>query len=87
MLIIENDAHDIEKHLLKTQVSEKFLHSEVNLIIQYIIVHDQDGQNNNILYFPFPLSFLMKLHLKSIFHESFRNNSYLLLLLFLPWIT
>ena len=27
---IENDAHGIEKLLLKTQVSEKFLHSEVN---------------------------------------------------------
>ena len=33
---IENDAHDIEKLLLKTQVSEKFLHSEVNLLIQHI---------------------------------------------------
>ena len=31
---IENDAHGIEKLLLKTQVSEKFLHSEVNLILQ-----------------------------------------------------
>ena len=41
---IENDAHGIEKLLLKTQVSEKFLHSELNLIIQYIIVQDQDGQ-------------------------------------------
>ena len=30
---IENDAYGIEKLLLKTQVSEKFLHSEVNLII------------------------------------------------------
>ena len=26
----------------------KFLHSEVDLIIQHIIVQDQDGQNNNI---------------------------------------
>ena len=26
----------------------KFLHSEVNLLIQHIIVKDQDGQNNNI---------------------------------------
>ena len=26
----------------------KFLHSEVNLLIQYIIVQDQDGQNNNV---------------------------------------
>ena len=24
----------------------KFLHSEVNLLIQHIIVQDQDGQNN-----------------------------------------
>jgi len=43
---IENYAQGIEKLLLKTQVSEKFLHSEVNLIIQYIIIQDQDGQNN-----------------------------------------
>jgi hypothetical protein len=26
----------------------KFLHSEVNLLIQHITVQDQDGQNNNI---------------------------------------
>jgi hypothetical protein len=26
----------------------KFLHSEVNILIQHIIVQDQDGQNNNI---------------------------------------
>ena len=44
---VENDAHGIEKLLLKSQVSEKFLHSEVNLIIQYIIVQDLDGQNIN----------------------------------------
>ena len=25
----------------------KFLHSEVNILIQHIIVQDQDGQNNN----------------------------------------
>ena len=31
---IENDTHGIEKLLLKSQVSEKFLHIEVNLIIQ-----------------------------------------------------
>ena len=31
---IENDTHGIEKLLLKTQVSEKFLHSEVKLLIQ-----------------------------------------------------
>ena len=40
---IENGEHGIEKLPLKTQVSKKFLHSEVNLIIQYIIVQDQDG--------------------------------------------
>ena len=47
---IENDAHGIENLLLKTQVSwlNKFLHSEVNLSIQHIILKDQDGQNNNI---------------------------------------
>ena len=37
----KNDAHGIEKLLLK------FLHSEVDLIIQYFIVQDQDGQTNN----------------------------------------
>ena len=26
----------------------KFFHSEVNILIQHIIVQDQDGQNNNI---------------------------------------
>ena len=45
---IENEAHDIEKLLPKTQVSEKFWHSEMNLKIQYITVQDQDGQNNNL---------------------------------------
>ena len=25
----------------------KFLHCEVNLLIQHIVVQDQDGQNNN----------------------------------------
>ena len=45
---IENDAHCNEKLLLKTQVSEKFLHSEVDLIIQYVIVQYRDRQNNNI---------------------------------------
>ena len=29
----------------------KFLHSEVNQLIQHIIVQDQDGQNNNTLIF------------------------------------
>ena len=42
-------SNGIEKLLLTTQVSEKFLHSEVNLIIQYIIVQDEYGQNNNTL--------------------------------------
>ena len=46
----ENYAHGIETILLNTQVhvSETFLHSKVNLIIQYIIVQVQDGQNINI---------------------------------------
>ena len=45
---IENGAHGIEKLLLKTQVSLiSFLHSEVNKLIQHIIVQVQDGQNNN----------------------------------------
>ena len=44
---IKNDAHGIEKLLLKIQVSlTSFLHSEVNQII-HIIVQDQGGQNNN----------------------------------------
>ena len=44
---IENYAHDIEKLLLKTQSKfNKFLHNEVNLLIQHIIVKYQDGQNN-----------------------------------------
>ena len=39
---IENDAHGIEKLLLKTQVSlTSFLQSEVKII--HIIVQDQDG--------------------------------------------
>ena len=43
----ENDAHGIEKLLLKTQVSLTiFLQSEVKII--HIIVQDQDGQKNNI---------------------------------------
>ena len=45
---IENDAHGIKKLLLKTQSKlNKFLHSELNLLIQHIIVQDQDGQNNS----------------------------------------
>ena len=42
----ESDVHGIKKLLLKTQVSKKFLHSEVNLLIQNLTVQDQDGQNN-----------------------------------------
>ena len=51
---IENDAHGIEKLLLKTQVSlTRYLQSEVKIIhiivqIIHIIVQDQDGQNNNM---------------------------------------
>ena len=48
MSSIENDAHSIEKLVLKTQVSlTSFLHSEANQII-HIIVQGQDGQNINI---------------------------------------
>ena len=44
---IENDGHGIEKLLIKNSSKlNKFLHSEVNLLIQHIIVEDQDGQNN-----------------------------------------
>ena len=43
------ESHGIEKLLLKNSSKfNKFLHSEVNLLIQHIIVQDQDGQNNNI---------------------------------------
>ena len=38
----------IETLLLRTQISEKFFISEVNLLIQHIIMQDQDGQNNKI---------------------------------------
>ena len=42
---IENDAHGIEKLLLKTQVSWTcFLHSEVNQLIQHIIMKVQDSK-------------------------------------------
>jgi hypothetical protein len=44
MSSIQNDAQWTKKLLLKTQVSEKFFFSEVNLIIQYIIVQHQDGK-------------------------------------------
>ena len=44
---IENDAHGIKKLLLKNSSKlNKFLHSEVNQLIQHIIAQDQDGQNN-----------------------------------------
>ena len=44
----ENDALGIENLLLKTQVSlTSFFKSEVNKLIQHIILQDQDGQNNN----------------------------------------
>ena len=33
----------------KSSKLNKFLHSEVNLLIQHIAVQDQDGQNNNVL--------------------------------------
>ena len=46
---LENYAHGIEKLLQNSSKLNKFLHSEVNLLIQHIIVQDQDGQNNNIL--------------------------------------
>ena len=50
----------IEKLLLKNSSKlNKFLHSEVNRIIQHIIVQNQDGQNNNILY-PLPLFMVLK---------------------------
>jgi hypothetical protein len=38
-LTVHRDTDGIEKLLLKTQVSEKFLHSEVNLLIQYTKIH------------------------------------------------
>ena len=39
LILIENDAHGIEKLLLKTQVSlTSFLHSEVNILIQIITI-------------------------------------------------
>ena len=50
--MLENDAHDIEKLLLiNSSKLNKFLHSEVNLLIQHIIVLDQDGQNNHSIKF------------------------------------
>ena len=52
MYLIINDAHGIEKLLLKTQKSNKFLHSEVNLLIQHIIVQDLDKQQLYLLYLP-----------------------------------
>ena len=37
----------LRKASAKNSSKLKFLHSEVNLLIQHIIVQDQDGQNNN----------------------------------------
>ena len=52
MISIENDAHGIEKFSAKNSSKlNKFLHSEVNQLIQHIIVQDQDGQNNNTYLF------------------------------------
>ena len=46
-LSIENDAQMHRKASAKNSSKlNKFLHSEVNLLIQHIIVQDQDGQNN-----------------------------------------
>ena len=45
---IENDTHGIEKLLVNSSKLNKFLHRELNLLMQHIIVHDQDEQNNNI---------------------------------------
>ena len=47
MSCAENDAHGIEKLLLKNSSKlNKFLHSEVNILIQHVIVQDQEEQNN-----------------------------------------
>ena len=49
--LLEFLAEAFRCHVLHFQcltVQDKFLHSEVNLLIQHIIVQDQDGQNNNI---------------------------------------
>ena len=54
--------------LLKTQVSlTSFLHSEVNKLIQHIIVQDQDVQNNNMKgtikpYVIFHLEYFIQVH-------------------------
>ena len=46
----------------------KFLHSKVNLLIQHIIVQDQDGQNNDIVYCynPYGIIFLNSFVLPTI---------------------
>ena len=73
---IENDAHGIEKLLLKTQVSlTSLLHSEVNKLIQHIIVQDQDGQNNNTNYrFVFTCQFDLKLFFSAFFGFTARSD-------------
>ena len=43
---IENDAHRKASAKNSSKLN-KFLHSEVNLLIQHIIMQDQDGENNN----------------------------------------
>ena len=52
----------------------KFLHCEVNQIIQHIIVQDQDGQNNNIIVY------LRLQNLKQIQQGCIGNNLYVLVL-------
>ena len=50
---IKHEAHGIEKLPLKNSSKlSKFLHSEVNLLIQHIIMQDQDGQNKQQMFFP-----------------------------------
>ena len=50
----------------------KFLHSEVNLLIQHITVQDQDGQNNiiNFFYQSSVLTFVKKFRI-----QKFRNQA------------
>ena len=45
----------------------KFLHSEVNLLIQHIIVQDQDGQNMSLL--------IGIMHQHSLFFLLSRNDN------------
>ena len=46
---IENDAHGIEKLLVKTQVSEKFLHNGGIFLIQYFISSSKDLCPHHVL--------------------------------------